>query len=155
VNTEINEADVEAGVRAAFAGVERPGSLSDRPNPDVDKMARELREPDWTRLTIPQLMRHRAALILLSADAFRFYLPAYLVAGLGDEVDLRDAALYALSPYLASTGPSPADEAAFRGRIAALDDAQRDAVRSWIRWARTRYVSQKSFPALDRAGVWA
>jgi hypothetical protein len=150
-----DEREVEAAIRAAFAGVERPAALADRPSSDVDDLAREVQVRAWSELSMPQLMRHRLALGLLSGAAFRFFLPAYLVAALGGEVDLRDAALHALAPSSRPQGPTPADEAAFRQRTGALDEAQRDAIRRWVRWARTKIVGRKAFPALDPAGVWA
>jgi hypothetical protein len=140
-------------VEESFAGALRPARLAANPGSDAEDLEREVTAREWPNIERVELMRHRAALVQLAGEAFRFLLPAYLRAGLED-VDLREAALYALSPYLASRGPDPAMEAQLRERIAALDEAQLETVRAWLAWARTQYVSVKGFPALARAGFW-
>lgn len=141
-------------VEESFAGATRPARLAAaKPGSDADDLERDVTTREWTKIERAELMRHRAALVQLMGEAFRFLLPAYLRAGL-DDVDLREAALYALSPYLASRGPDPALEAQLRERISALDAAQLETVRAWLAWARTQYVSVKSFPALAPTGFW-
>lgn len=152
--------EVEQAVREAFANVQRPDRLTQKRDADVDDMERELKGKPWAALTIAELMRHRAALGMLGADAFRFYLPAYLVASLdharpGYVEDLRESTLFALAPYLKSQGRDPAREERLRARIATLDQRQREAVRRYIGFVRGQSPHPKEFSALDPKGFWA
>lgn len=152
--------EVEKAIREAFASVQRPNRLAQMRYADVDDMDRELKGKPWTALTVAELMRHRATLGMLDADAFRFYLPAYLVASLDRSrpeyiEDLREATLFALGPYLKSKGPDPASEQRLRARIATLEPQQREAVRRYIGFVRGQSSHPKGFSALDPNGFWA
>lgn len=150
---------IDSEIRTAFAGVTRPRALARKPGFETDDMDRELRTKPWDELGADELMRHRAALAMLDAAAFRYYLPAYLLASLDEagpsfRQDLREATLFALSPYLRSRGPDPIDESLFRERTAALDERQRAAIRRYLAFVRPQVARPKAFPALDPDGVW-
>jgi hypothetical protein len=154
-----NADKVEQFIREAFANVQCPDRFVKKRNSDVDDMERELKGKPWQLLTIGELMRHRAALGMVDADAFRFFVAAYLVVSLDQTrpeyiEDLREATLFALGPYLKSPGSDPIREKLLHARIATLDDRQREAIRRYIRFVRAQSAHPKNFSALDLNGMW-
>lgn len=169
VNTDTTPESVAAGtddarsieleLRAAFTGMRRPRTLAKQRAMETDDMERELAGKAWDALGSAELLRHRAALAMLDAPAFAYYLPAFLLASLdeaapGFNQDLRETALFALSPYLRSRGPDAVSERMFRERTADLDERQRGAIRRYLRFVRTQVARPKAFPALDLDGAW-
>src|SRR5450631_2440131 len=155
----INAEETERAIREAFADVQRPQRLTQKRDGDANEMDRELTGKAWTVLTVDELMRHRATLSMVDPDAFRFYLPAYLLASLDKErpgyvEDLREATLFALSPYLKGTGPDPGREQRLRARIGSLNRRQRAAVTGYIAFVRTQVLHPKEFSALNLTGFW-
>ncbi|HSK02963.1 MAG TPA: DUF6714 family protein [Kofleriaceae bacterium] len=150
---------IDIEIRIAFAEVMRPVSLARDRRLEIEAMDRDLGAKVWTELSADELMRHRRALALLDGAAFRYYLPAYLLASLDEtrpsfRQELREATLIALSPYQRSHGPHPIDGSLFEERTAALDLLQRGVIRRYIRYVRTRVTRARTFPALDIDGVW-
>jgi hypothetical protein len=150
---------IDIEIRVAFVDVMRPCTLARRRRAETDHMERELGMKMWTELAADELMRHRAALPMLAGAAFRYYLPAYLLASLDEtqpsfRQDLREATLLALSPYRCERGPNQIDESLFQERTSALDQLQRGVIRRYIRFVRQRVARPSDFPALDPDGVW-
>ena len=150
---------IDIEIRIAFADVMRPRALARKRRVETDDMDRELGMRPWTALGAAELVRHRAALAMLDAAAFRYYLPAYLLGSLdeaapGFRAELREATLLALSPHLRARGPNQLDESRFQERTAALDQLQRGVIRRYIGFVRRCVAHPQVFPALDPAGVW-
>jgi hypothetical protein len=150
---------IDIEIRIAFADVMRPRTLARKRRLETDAMDCELGMKLWTSLGADELVRHRAALAMLDAAAFRYYLPAYILASLEEAAPsfreaLREATLSALSPYSRSRGPNQIDESLFQERTAALDQLQRGVIRRYIGFVRRHVTRPQVFPALDPDGVW-
>jgi hypothetical protein len=152
--------EIARALHAAFDDVKLPRVLDARRHAEVVDMGAALGRRPWQELTLAELVRHRAALGMLDAEAFRYYLPAYLLAsldrdGAGFSDDLRHAALWVLSPRLRKDEPGAAHEQLFLARVEALDEAQRAAIRRYLRFVRAQTERPGAFSALDPAGYWA
>jgi hypothetical protein len=150
---EQQRAGVERSVREAFGTEPLPSIYRSPRIGEVENMRAELTGVPWQKLSADQLMRHRAALSMLNPEAFAYYLPAFLLAGI-EIHDIRDAVLNALAPqggtkHLDATAP-----AVFAKLTSALTPPQKDAIRAWLRWARTQYVSPKRYASMSLKGPW-
>ena len=107
-------------VMAAFVG-----------NEDVEEMAAEFAGKPWQDIPIQRLFYHRESLGLLSATAYRAYLPAYLIASLASD-DYRDKYGPDIRGYMLSTmRPRPRrnkNDACLAERHSLLDRDQRKAI---------------------------
>lgn len=123
---------VEAAVAAieqAFAGLTPPGDdalLHPQCRDDGD-IAEFYGAPDWRALPEPLLIRSYAAPAFFSAEAFRYYLPAFMVWSLrhaGSPEYLAEATLRALDPG----SPSEQLHGFQISKFAHFDSAQHSAV---------------------------
>jgi putative SOS response-associated peptidase YedK len=87
---------------------------------------------------VRDVVRHRESLGALSGAGFRAYVAAYLVGSLeGDNADdLTEYALFSLRP----TTEAKADADEVHERIAALDAAQRAAIRAWLEYQQEHHA---------------
>jgi len=110
---------------------------------DPYMMAAEFVGKPWQRIPLQRLVFHRESLGMLSAKAFRAYLPAYLQACLASDdpfhkygADIRGYVLYSLkawphnNEYHRSTVPE---------RLSLLDAEQRAAVAAVLRYLETHW----------------
>jgi hypothetical protein len=96
----------------AFAQTPYPGDealvLGDASyDPEYREVAAAFRRQQWRQLSPAFIRRYRDVLPLLSAAAFRYFLPAYLLACTDEGSDLDTAPLNVASS-LAARGPSEA-----------------------------------------------
>ena len=101
----------------------------------------------WKDITLPRLRDdypgpHDACLSFMSPEAFRFYLPAYMVITINDykEADTAgDAAMFAVTP--------PADRSLvpwWQERISGFNAKQRSAIRSFLEYVDEKHA--QDFP---------
>lgn len=148
----ILEREIARDVEDAFAIIPYPGDdrLVGSPTySENEEILEAFRGKHWRDISLDVLFEHRLSLGALSPEAFRFYLPSYLVAALlhSEETDtLRENVFSALAP--------PAEEGFWMDwlleRINPLDVRQKAVLRRFIEfWART----ETSYPdaARDRA----
>jgi hypothetical protein len=94
-----------ARIKRVFADVPRPDAriTSLRPEEDFEseQITREFEGVHWSGLTTEILQRQSAAMAFFSPDAFRFFLPGYLLLALKDPIGMDvslNAMLSALAP---------------------------------------------------------
>lgn len=107
---------------------------------ECDEIGEAFRGKHWKDMGLEFLSRFRESLCLLSPEAFWFYLPAYMMVSLDhfDEADIiPESIIYNLTP--------PTREHAniyemkhFLGRIEGFTEAQKKAIRSFIKFVRSR-----------------
>jgi hypothetical protein len=88
-----------AAVEAAFADVAMPAdSISDHPDND-EGTAEYFRGKSWRGHTPERLRRYSIALLAFTPEAFRYYLPAFLIAALNaPEESPLDSIIFSVSP---------------------------------------------------------
>jgi hypothetical protein len=143
-------ARVEAAFRdAAHPGADRLVAPSEPPDLEGQAAARDFGERHWRDLDAAFLSEHAAALALLSAEGYAFYLPAYLVAMLAEPIESD------LVPTMVLVTLTPADEPRsptwLAERLALLDREQRAAVRDAITVAADEYAGIVPREAAARA----
>jgi hypothetical protein len=128
---------VTALIRDAFAATPNPGDhelVADQSgrDPECAEVAAAFRGLRWQDAPLDLLRRYADALPLFRPGAFRYYLPAYLLATIRSYYDvdtMRDALAFNLSP----PGTAPAWQADhFRARASLFTDAERKAVASFL-----------------------
>jgi hypothetical protein len=136
-------AQLVAEIREAFADVPRPAGEALVPATPVRDRIREQVQADfdgrdWRDLDAAFLRERAEDLLLLSAEAFHHYLPAFLIASVEQprDVDLVPAAVL-LSLTAPDADSDPVARRYYDDRIGRLDAAQRDAVESFLRYAAT------------------
>ena len=81
-------------IRAAFAETEFPGEAFLQGSTEGDEPAEEVgpfrSQKDWQAVEAALLDRHANALSFFSEAGFRFFMPAYLVADLNDQLNVAD-----------------------------------------------------------------
>lgn len=121
-------------IEAAFADLSPPGddALLHPQCMDDNDVAEFYGEPDWRDLSETFLLRNYAAPSFFSAEAFRYYLPAFMVWSLKNAESpeyLAEATLRAFDP-----GPEGAPLHAFQvSKFALFDPAQRTAIAAFLK----------------------
>jgi hypothetical protein len=131
--------DVTARIRDAFSTTPYPGDANVVANSSADDresaaVADAFRAKAWQSISIPDVRRHASALPLLTPDAFRFVLPAYMIAVVDGprEVDVaKDNVLFNLTPPANRSGWQ---WSFFHSRSQLFTEAEREAIRGFLRW---------------------
>ena len=144
-----------AKIEEAFAAASRPrpDQLVTSRQPDAEEVRRDFGKVHWRDLSEEVLMHHRASLVFLTPEAFRFYLPAYLRASLlaKDRTVRTEVRTYTLSALAPLKGRDPGR---FERRVSLLESAERDAIRGFVALVREDAGSWRDFPATRRGSVW-
>jgi hypothetical protein len=150
-----DEQDIRAEIDAAFGHV--PAARADEilqpsfaRNDEAQEMAATFGGRHWTDLSLDDLFHHRAFVIGLNGLGYRAYLAAYLAACLTNDLrrtpDIQEYMLFGLRPL---TG-TDSDIASTKERLSLLDDAQRRAVGSVLRYLEERWDMDPG----DLVGDW-
>lgn len=110
-------------------------------DPEYREVARAFSGKTWHLLSRAFVRAHADALPLLTAAAFRHFLPAYLLACLETGPDLDTTPLNVLSSL---TPPDDSDSAArsrFSQRVAAFSEQESRAIRTYLEAAETEDAS--------------
>jgi hypothetical protein len=141
--------ELAAEIEGAFESLSYPGDddLIGAPTHwEAPEVLEAFRGKHWKDVPLSVLFTHRLSLPLFSDEAFRFYLPAYLVAALlhPEEVDtLRENVFFSLTPP-ESEGPRASS---FMERMKRFDAQQTAAIRRFVEL----YVQQEtSYPDSNR-----
>jgi hypothetical protein len=130
-------ADLPAVIASAFATAPHPGDDAlvigavDY-DPEYREVANAFARKHWRELSPAFVHEHRDALPLLTPAAFRFFLPAYLLACLEAEQDLDTAPLN----VALSLTPPAGETAAFAARTAAFTAAEASAICAYLEAAQ-------------------
>lgn len=142
-------------IQEAFGALKYPGEKAVRDgstNPDIAELMAEFGSRNWTELAHARLMFHREALPIMGPVALRFYLPAYMRAGLTRErgaSDIREYTLFALRPIRQTA----TEKAAYNRRVSLLDDAQKDAVQAFLHAIAADYGAWRSDSVMKEWGI--
>jgi hypothetical protein len=130
----IQKESLEDQIRSAFEAVEYPGDeclVSENYGEYLD-VRRDFRQRHWKAITERMLERNSSSLAFMTTEAFRFYLPAYLIYSLsekGNNSVVVDTTVSALCPR---------DNPLFWPRLAALSVKQRHAVQTFLEFVKTQ-----------------
>ena len=135
--------DLIAEIGEAFADVPYPGD--DRiglfpDDHDSIMLALDFRGKHWREITVREIVdgRHREDLLFMTAEAFAFYLPAYLLACIVDPRE-ADLALDSVVQFLTKPeGEDPYWTTFFEERVRALNWKQRAGVRHFLEYIADR-----------------
>lgn len=139
-------------IERAFAGVENPGKDKLVEYPDhweSPEVVESFADMHWDAVPLDTLVKHRLSLPLFTAEAFRFYLPAFLRAAVlhPAAVDtLTENAFYMLTPP-ESIGPEMEQ---FLARISGLSAQQKAVIAKFIKLYNERETSYPD-PQRERA----
>jgi hypothetical protein len=133
------ERELVAEIRAAFASMPLPAAAdlvpaTGTPDREREQIRRDFAGRHWADLGIDFLAFRADSLLLLSAEGFHYYLPAYLIAAVEAPVesDLVTMAVFA------GLAPASADDAVQSAwvdeRVRLLSTAQKVAVRRWLEY---------------------
>jgi hypothetical protein len=132
--------------------VNRPAELLAAPyhtNEDAYELATALNGKAWRDVPVLDLFRHRQMLFALTPEAYRAYLPAYLMAAIEADdkygADIREYLLFSLTPGPAA---SPDLTSSTTARLAALDRAQRAAAWKVVAYLKERWGMRDADAAL-------
>lgn len=141
-------------IEVAFAGVGYPGD--DRLVYDTSgccleckDVAAAFRGKHWKEIPLDVLRYHSSAIFFLTPEAYRFYLPAYLIAGSVnyDEADvIPDSVVFSITP--------PSDERDFddyRRKMEGFTPLQRKALRSFLEFLKKHHAEDFPLGELDKA----
>ncbi len=96
-----DKATIEAAVRAAFPDGAPPKEVVQSAKNDAERASVKtaLSGHRWTAVKHEIVRKHRDVLPLLTAEAFRYYLPAWILTALeGKDDDVADAIVNAVKP---------------------------------------------------------
>lgn len=132
---------VRGQIEKAFAHRAYPGDenlvagVSPQSADDEEEIARVMRGKHWKGLSVQFLRLHESGLYFLSPEAFRFYLPAYLIASI---VDPNKADIIAENLFTAFAFPaediSPARIKWWADRMNGFTEAEKQAIKSWLEY---------------------
>jgi hypothetical protein len=141
-------------IAEAFAGVAYPGDKNlvyDNSGAHLEcaEVAEAFRGKHWREVELDLLRHQSAAVFFMTPGAYRFYLPAYLLASIDryHEADtMPGSVVFSLTPPR-----EPADEGEFRKRIGLIDAAQAKAIRGFLAFLREAHVEDFPDDQLARA----
>jgi hypothetical protein len=122
--------DLRSEIEMAFAEVPQPSpDALVIPTYDDEGISTFFRGKNWRTPTVEELRRHEVALSLLSAEAFRYYLPAFMLAEL-EEPDKAD--LIGPGIIFHFSKPAPYWVSELRRRLSLLTGKEKAAIRRFI-----------------------
>jgi hypothetical protein len=144
-----NETLVRA-IDDAFANTKYPGDdrlvydTSGR-HSECNQTAEDFKGKQWTELSFGFLRAHCDSIFFLTPEAYRFYLPAYLLASV---LRYREADVIPSNIVYSLTPPREgADTSIFRERAEYFDRNQRKAIKSFLEFLQAEHGSD--FPFRD------
>lgn len=162
---------IEAEIRRAFAAVERPGNWALRESSEGEEPflveAAFADKDDWRTIdpafldTAPD--GFRSALSFLSDEAFRYFLPAYLVADLHGRLDEVDPVFHLCHGFTDASRDQPLNPRRFgrrtwfdacSHRMSTFTPEEARAIVAYLRWRGERDDFDRD--AIDQAirGYW-
>lgn len=144
-------AEIEEQIRGAFAAVERPGNWALRGSSEGDEPheveAAFADQDDWRTIDAAFLDSApgglASALSFLSDEAFRYFLPAYLVADLRGALDRVDPVFYLCHGFADARRDQPVNARRYGGRtwfdavshrMSTFTPEEARAIVAYLRW---------------------
>ena len=133
---EVNTREVEAIIREAFRNTPPPtGELTDTQYDDEGTSEYFLGR-SWDGHDAPTLRMHEVAMSFFTPEAFRYYLPAYMLAELRDPENadiLGEFVVYQFGE------PEPDWKETYEKRLTLFTQDEKDAVLAFLRYMQERY----------------
>ena len=142
----------------SFADVQYPGDeklVSDNTgyHLECNQIKAAFKGRHWKEIPLELLRYHSEALFFFTPEAYRFYLPAYLIAGslhYPDADRIPDSIVFSLLP------PSDPQSIKIYGEIAetrlkCLTQAQRKAVKSFLQFVKQQHPEDEALGDVDKA----
>jgi len=128
---------LEASIAAAFRDVPHPGdhalvSGDVSYDPEYREVARDFSGMAWPGISAAFVREHADALALLSPAAFRYFLPAYLLACLATGAELDTAPLNVLGSLTPPEDADPEASEFFASRVVAFTRAEARAICAYL-----------------------
>jgi hypothetical protein len=140
----VNTKEVIGQIREAFSGNPYPGDAFLQGSFDGCEPAEEVGafvgKIDWSKLDSAMLDGHYTALSFFSEAGFRFFLPAYLIADLREELQTADPLFYLWHGFATVSAEMPVGSQTFQRLSggATLLNPKRYGAMTWIDHARHR-----------------
>jgi uncharacterized protein DUF6714 len=142
------EAAVKASIHEAFASTPRPldGDLvptDPGEDSECDEIAANFQGKTWREVSTETIQRHTDSLPLLTPSAFRYFLPAYMLASLGPAsagfhpVDVMNFVLFGLVPPESNEDPKY-----FMARARQFNLEERQAIASYLKLVAERQKAE-------------
>lgn len=135
-------------IRDAFRVAAYPGDSNivyDLRYPDCREIAAAFKGKHWGDVPLELLLGSHESLSFFTDEAFRFYLPAYLLAAIERYEDADIIPLYVLFSLRPSRKGE--EEARFLARMEGFSTVQREAIRSFLRFMAHAHAAD--FPSND------
>jgi hypothetical protein len=120
-------------IQEAFAEVPYPGDdrIADHDCPECEEVREYFRGKRWCDLQFPELRDRSESLPLLTPEAFRYFLPGYMLATLAnwDEADMIPYGIIAIGGH---PGDTPERKEAARKILNLFTPVQRQAVAAYL-----------------------
>jgi hypothetical protein len=135
--SDLGRARLEALIRAAFADVPYPGDDAlvrgdVSYDPEYREVARDFRGKTWRALSREHVRAHADVLPLLTAAAFRYFLPGYLLGCLKAEAELDTAPLNVVFSLTPPDSADPAESEDFAARVAVFGQREAQAICAYL-----------------------
>lgn len=116
---------------------------------ECNEVATAFKGKQWKEVPLDVLRYHSAGLFFFTPEAYRFYLPAYLIAAALNYQDvdtLPGSLIFSLIP------PADArDLASYRRRIEGLTPTQRKAIKSFMEFLKAQHPGDDPLGDIDKA----
>ncbi len=128
-------------IKAAFKDTPAPKRkemCTERLGDEASEYAMEFFGQDWRRLHPEFLDRENACLSFFPAQAFRYFLPAYLVYDLTDPLSSQADPAWHLTSYLAGENVKPEMKAYMLKKLSKFNVQERDAITAYLEYKAAR-----------------
>jgi hypothetical protein len=141
-------------IEAAFAETNYPGDAllvydNSGHHLECNEVAAAFRGKHWKEISLEILRYHSAGIVFLTPEAYRFYLPAYLLAAVMhyNQADtIPDSVVFSLIP------PADANDfQAYQRRIEGFTPAQRQAIKYFLEYLKQTHPEDDVLGDLDKA----
>lgn len=138
--------EVARQIENAFRAAQYPGDhfLTEGGSSEAADIAEFLRGRRWQDLKIEELAPNHESIFFMSPEALRYYLPAFLLAGVlqyENAGQIPSSLIFLLRP---AGSKDPTAEARFRRRFGPLSNSQRRAIRAFLEYLRDNH--SEDFP---------
>lgn len=139
MSASMTERKVRDQIESAFAQSQYPGDhklVHHEQDWEGAPIKALFRGKHWREVSLDLLLSHTECIWHLTPEAFRFYVPAFLLASLDDDPDtVYESTLYSLTPPPRGIG----SQEEFNDRVQGFDVAQGRAIKAALEFYRSGY----------------
>jgi len=139
--------DLADQIEKAFGPEQYPGDnrLAKGSSMEATEVSTFLRGRRWQDLSVEELTRNHESLFFMTADAVRYYIPAFLIASVrhyDDSDQIPSTLVFFLNPCAMN---DPHYQSRFRERFGLLNDSERNAIKAFLEHLRDTH--SEDFPS--------